>query len=470
VAVSGVNFDLVIHSGNLFVIGKGYYYADRSALSAQGQTGSTPQNLAIKFPGSTAIALDYGQINVTADFTFTLSTGEVFTTHVPPLLNFFGVTSDVPITQLTVTMLPSGYALNVTKFSRGTVAPTLSLSRSVLNFAAGNSGVTSPQQIAVNFSVGGALSWTASSNQSNIMVSPPSGAGNGVFQVSVTPGPRGAVTVTATGATNSPQMVQVNIANTPPTAPFGSFDTPADNTLGVVGAIPVTGWALDNVEVTGVDILREAVAGEPAGNLIFVGNAVFVADVRTDVQKLYSTYPFSYRAGWGYQMLTNVLPNSSGSGAPGNGTYKIHAIAHNQAGGQLDLGTKTIVVNNAHAAKPFGTLDTPGRDGTVSGTDYVNFGWALTPQPAMIPITGSTITLILDGVPAGNSTYNQFRSDIASLFPGYANSMGAVGFFHIDTATLSNGVHTISWNAFDNQGRGEGLGSRYFNVSIPAEA
>ena len=25
-------------------------------------------------------------------------------------------------------------------------------------------------------------------------------------------------------------------------------------------------------------------------------------------------------------------------------------------------------------------------------------------------------------------------------------------------------MHTISWNAFDNQGRGEGLGSRYFNV------
>jgi hypothetical protein len=40
-----------------------------------------------------------------------------------------------------------------------------------------------------------------------------------------------------------------------------------------------------------------------------------------------------------------------------------------------------------------------------------------------------------------------------------------VGFFHIDTTTLANGVHTISWNAYDNLGRGEGLGSRYFTVS-----
>ena len=39
-----------------------------------------------------------------------------------------------------------------------------------------------------------------------------------------------------------------------------------------------------------------------------------------------------------------------------------------------------------------------------------------------------------------------------------------MGFFHINTTTLANGVHTISWNVFDNLGRGEGLGSRYFNV------
>jgi hypothetical protein len=131
----------------------------------------------------------------------------------------------------------------------------------------------------------------------------------------------------------------------------------------------------------------------------------------------------------------------------------------------LDLGTKAIVVDNAHAAKPFGTLDTPTQGGTISGTDSVNFGWALTPQAANIPIDGSTITVVIDGMLVGHPTYNQFRPDIANLFPGYANSMGAVGFFHIDTTTLANGVHTISWNAYDNLGRGEGLGSRYFTVA-----
>jgi len=94
----------------------------------------------------------------------------------------------------------------------------------------------------------------------------------------------------------------------------------------------------------------------------------------------------------------------------------------------------------------------------------VNFGWALTPQPGMIPNDGSTMTVIIDGVSVGHPTYNNFRADIATLFPGYANSGGAIGFFHINTTTLANGVHTISWNVFDNLARGEGLGSRFFNV------
>src|SRR5205807_8258447 len=100
----------------------------------------------------------------------------------------------------------------------------------------------------------------------------------------------------------------------------------------------------------------------------------------------------------------------------------------------------------------------------LPGLGVVNFGWALTPQTRLIPIDGSSITVVIDGVPVGHPAYNHLRSDIANLFPGSANSNGAVGFFHINTTTLANGVHTISWNAFDNQGRGEGLGSRYFNV------
>jgi hypothetical protein len=44
--------------------------------------------------------------------------------------------------------------------------------------------------------------------------------------------------------------------------PFGSFDTPANGSTGIVGSVAVTGWALDDVGVTRVTICRSAVTGE----------------------------------------------------------------------------------------------------------------------------------------------------------------------------------------------------------------
>jgi len=349
----------------------------------------------------------------------------------------------------------SGVTVRVTQ--AGT-ASTLAVNRSILNFAASQNGTaTGPQTVTVSFTGGGGLQWTAASNRSNIVVSQGGHSGNGSFQVSVSAGPSGVVTVTAPGVIGSPKQIQVDVYSPAAGSPFGSFDTPVNNTTGVAGAIPVTGWALDAVEVLKVDIWREPVGSEPAGALIFIGDAVFVEGARPDVEGLYPNLPFSYRAGWGYQMLTNFLPN-------GNGTFKLHAIAHNKAGSSMDLGVKTIVVDNAHASKPFGTIDTPGQGGDAFGNAFLNFGWALTQNPNKIPIDGSTITVVIDGVPVGHPTYNQFRSDIANLFPGLMNSGGAVGFFYIDTTMLASGVHTISWNVFDNAGHGEGLGSRYFSV------
>ncbi len=127
----------------------------------------------------------------------------------------------------------------------------------------------------------------------------------------------------------------MNVASAVPSYPYGSFDTPANDTTGIAGAIPVTGWALDSIEVASVGIWRERIGNEPTGSngLVYVGDATFVAGVRPDVQALYPNAPLNYRAGWGYMLLTNFLPNSGGAAGPGNGTYKLHAIAVNKSGG-----------------------------------------------------------------------------------------------------------------------------------------
>ena len=356
-------------------------------------------------------------------------------------------------------------------FNVSAATSTITLTPNKLQFGYSGQLITTTQTAALNFSPSGPVSWTASSNQPNITVSPASGTGNAILQISATPGASGAITVTAAGATNSPQQIQVTVTSVAAAMPYGSFDTPADNTTGVAGAIGVTGWALDNIGVTGVQIWREPVTGEtPQSNgLVLVGDAAFVAGARPDVQASFPNAPFNYRAGWGYMLLTNFLVNSNGSGPLGNGTYRLHALITNEAGQVVDLGAHSITVDNTHATKPFGTIDTPGQGATVSGSSYVNFGWALTQNPYIIPTDGSTINVFIDGVPSGHPAYNQYRSDIATLFPGYANSNGAVGFFFIDTTTLANGVHTIAWSVADNAGRTQGIGSRFFTVSNSGE-
>jgi hypothetical protein len=240
-------------------------------------------------------------------------------------------------------------------------------------------------------------------------------------------------------------------------APFGVVDTPASGATGVTGAIPVTGWALDDTSVQSVEIWRDAVSGEPTGPL-FVGYATFVAGTRPDVAAIYPGFPNAGRAGWGYMLLTNMLPSG------GNGSYALHAWAIDGDGSRTLLGSRTISCSNSSATRPFGTIDTPDQGQTVSGSAYVVFGWALTPQPGTIPTSGSTIQVYVDGVPLGSPVYNQYRSDIATLFPGYANSNGAVGYFFLDTTALANGLHTIAWSVTDDLGRADGIGSRYFWV------
>jgi hypothetical protein len=271
------------------------------------------------------------------------------------------------------------------------------------------------------------------------------------------------VTVTAAGATNSPQQIQVNIASVTPGVPYGSFDTPVNNTPGVTGSIAVTGWALDAIEVTKVDIWREPVPGEGAqsNGLVYIGDAVFVVGSRPDVETAYPRAPFSYRAGWGYLMLATGLPNNGGSPGPGNGTYRLHAIAHNKTGASPDLGTRTPHRGQCAQRQ---AVRGAGSERHHFRNQLRKLRMVLTPQPCSVPTDGSTIWVTVDGQYLGHPVYNNYRSDIATGLPGYANGNGAVGYFYLDTTQFTNGVHTMGWLATDSCGRTDGMGSRFIEV------
>jgi hypothetical protein len=107
------------------------------------------------------------------------------------------------------------------------------------------------------------------------------------------------------------------------------------------------------------------------------------------------------------------------------------------------------------------------------------------------------MSVLIDGAPVGAVSFNQCRGtvlgpvpggvfcddDVSSIFgnptplapftPRTTNptrhrnldaGRGPIGAYILDTTALTNGIHTIMWVVFDSDGRGEGIGSRFFTV------
>lgn len=322
--------------------------------------------------------------------------------------------------------------------------------------------------------------WTATpSAQGLISVSPTSGCGSANITIGLTGFfPAGATTplfVTIAPSTNGDwtfQNIAVNVTGlTSSSGPTGSMDTPADGSI-ISGSLGVTGWAMDPVEVTGVAICRDPALGEPTtsslcGGLqqVFIGNATFVDGARPDIQNADPTLPMNSRAGWGYLLLSNFLPNQ------GNvGPIKLYAWASDATGFTVQIGSKTVTADNVHAFQPFGAIDKPLQGETVCGV-ITNAGWVLTQRPKDIPADSSTVTLFIDSVPIKNLDPGRLpRSDITSLFGSTYDTSHAAGGTFLDTTQFSNGLHTIFWVATDTGlggGKQGGVGSRFITISNP---
>ena len=371
----------------------------------------------------------------------------------------------------------AGSAFTVTQLG---VGPTMTVDKSALTFGAitsgnGFSSVTPPQTVRLSQVGSGTVAWKVASSVPWLAVSPASGAGPAVLAISahangtLSPVQTGTITINATGAGAAIAPISVTLRTmTTGAAAQGSFDTPLDNASGVTGSLPVTGWAADDIGVSGVRIMRAPLAGESPSHviagvsLVFIGNAVLVDGARPDIVAQFPNAPRNTSAGWGYMMLTNFLPDL------GNGTFVLYAVADDADGHSTILGSKRITCTNANIQTPFGTIDTPAQGGTVDGI-MTNFGWVLVPGPARAdPPGGGSVRVVVDGalvatVPAGWTS----RADLSALFPAatFPGITNALGVATLDTTTLANGVHTIAWVVTDNFNRAAGIGSRYFTVA-----
>jgi hypothetical protein len=338
--------------------------------------------------------------------------------------------------------------------------PEIVLNKSTFSYGYVIGGVIPQSQELMISSTGAQLNWSAAVEAGWVVLSQTSGLGNALVDVSVDPSvlPVGSHSTTLTISDPNalePEVqveVKVNIIQSyQDQPPFGDMALPEDGQTGVSGSIAVSGWALDDVELSGVKIYREV-----GGGLSYIGDASFVEGARPDVEAAYPNYPNNSRAGWGYMMLTNFLPE---------GELKLVAVARDVTGYETILGTRTIYLDHTNADIPFGAIDTPMQGGSAAGTTYRNEGWALTPNPDKIPEDGSTINVFINGNFVGKAYYGLYRKDIADYFPGLANTNGAKAYFDFDTTAYSNGVHTIEWSVTDSGKDNGGIGSRFFTIA-----
>lgn len=410
--------------------------------------------------------------------------------------------------------------------------PRLHFDKSTLRFSAirnvaGASLVSkTPDQVVGITQVGsGTATWrvesildTNGAAVSYITVSPTSGSGSGTATVSLVnhtsipactaqDGLGVIIKLVSDGTTqNEPQYIRVYVTIrpqkttggcvAPTTAAFGAFDTPANNATGLIGAIAVTGWALDDIGVQKVEIWRNCVeaidrargacvspAPGVAGNFVFIGTGAFLAGARPDVEAALISYPVAYRAGWGYLMLTNALPHlTNGTTEGGQGTFTLTAYAVDFEGRYTSLGTKTITLDNDNATLPFGAIDTPTQGGIVpeasaplnNADAYPNFGWAMTQVGKCIDTSStSSYRVYIDGVQRTLTTNTNWfpglnRSDIAAAYPGYCNTNNGLAAYYINATGLglTSGLHTIGWDVIDNASQVAGIGSRFFNLIV----
>ena len=176
---------------------------------------------------------------------------------------------------------------------------------------------------------------------------------------------------------------------------------------------------------------------------LYIGDAVSIEDARPDIEGYSPTTPINYRAGWGFLVLTNMLPNQ------GTGTFTLHMRAFDLEGQQTVLGLR-----DDHRAEQH-------RDGAVRSDRHAGAGRdrrrnqlrELRLGAVARPSRGSARRRLGDGVhrrrgvgsPGG---WTRAR-DLKPLFPDYPGVRRALGVSASTRRRYANGLHTIAWVVTD---------------------
>jgi hypothetical protein len=143
------------------------------------------------------------------------------------------------------------------------------------------------------------------------------------------------------------------------------------------------------------------------------------------------------------------------------------AVTESGQAGPWYYGPITVDVDNTINQPPFGEINVPGSSATFAASGPLSvLGWALDDSDIDhidFLVDGSIMATAIGRGGVGNASYGSTRPDIYAAFPDFPGPLPASlysGFLaNIDTTQFLNGMHTVSVNAYDNQGASREIGS-----------
>ena len=233
-----------------------------------------------------------------------------------------------------------------------------------------------------------------------------------------------------------------------PSQTLGTVEAPVENST-VSGYVRIKGFAIDGNLVSNVDFY---VDGQAEANRVTPAGGANINLPRPDVIQAFPAYAGTPGAYPGFEASFRAANYS-------NGTHTIFTRITDVTGCCYFLAPRVIRIDNARNQAPFGNLDYPEPDSSVSANGVLSVvGWALDDRAV------DHVEVLIDGLQERQAVTGIYRPDVAAYYPDAPGALVSGFLLNLDSTRLTNGVHTVTVKAVDNQGQVGLLGNRRIQV------
>ncbi|HEV8269147.1 MAG TPA: Ig-like domain-containing protein, partial [Thermoanaerobaculia bacterium] len=233
-----------------------------------------------------------------------------------------------------------------------------------------------------------------------------------------------------------------------PAQTIGTIEQPTERQL-VSGFVRVKGFALDGNLVSNVDLYID---GTDEANRVTAPGGANINLPRPDVIQAFPAFAGTAGQYPGFEMSFKAANYA-------NGTHTINVRITDVTGCCYFLAPRTVRIDNSRNQPPFGNVEYPEADSSVNDNGVIHVvGWALDDR------TVDHVEILVDGLQERQPVFAVNRPDVAAYYPDVPGAIASGFIMNLDSTRLTNGVHTVTVKAVDDQGQQGLLGSRRIQV------